>query len=476
MIDRAPRRPSRARRGLVQAGALCLSIGAIATAATAATGPAAAATPSAPAPSPSLQWAIPNSHAGVQLRWFLKAAAHPPISNTAMESHFTAGFLGEVSPFSFNVELETLHEKGAWRVVTLDSTTTPSILLANAEIDGKRLGIELSVDRAGRIDGLYLSPATRFASVGHSWSQLNYDLHEIAPQVGFEAARVSSDGSCTTIDSYEPRLARPLGSTFKLYVLAAVDRAIAAGRLSWSTPVRLTSAAKSLPSGLLQVEGVGTTLTVAHLAQLMISSSDNTAADLLAELVGRAAVTAEVARTSGDASLDTPFLTTREFFGLELADYPHDADAYLRRSASGRLSYLGSTISSIPLARLDAAIGAQHAPRDVDRIGWFASPLAVCSILGELLRQSRAAGGAPIATALETNDGGLDLPSPSFSGVWFKGGSESGVLSLAYLAARPDGSHEAVVLELADPSEDLNGSTFTLDALSIVREAFLLSS
>ena len=58
------------------------------------------------------------------------------------------------------------------------------------------------------------------------------------------------------------------------------------------------------PSGSLQIEPAGTRYTVSQLADLMISSSDNTAADELSALVGRSAVEAQVRLTSAHASLD----------------------------------------------------------------------------------------------------------------------------------------------------------------------------
>jgi beta-lactamase class A len=117
------------------------------------------------------------------------------------------------------------------------------------------------------------------------------------------------------------------------------------------TTVALTAGLRSIPSGSLQIEPPGTRYTVAQLAELMISSSDNTAADELAALVGRQAVEAQVRLTSDHASLDVPFLRTREFAALKFDAYPSYADAYLAGAPSARLSYLRTVIDRLRFRR-----------------------------------------------------------------------------------------------------------------------------
>jgi beta-lactamase class A len=124
-------------------------------------------------------------------------------------------------------------------------------------------------------------------------------------------ARVTG-GGCQAVHAVDATTPAPLGSAFKLYVLDALARAITAGTVSWDQRLTLTSQLTSLPSGELSTEPAGTQVTVLQAAEDMISSSDNTAADLLLTLVGRTAVeSAAVASGMADPALDTPFLTTR---------------------------------------------------------------------------------------------------------------------------------------------------------------------
>ena len=225
----------------------------------------------------------------------------------------------------------------------------------------------------------------------------------------------------------------------------------------------------SLPSGVLQVEPAGTAYTVAQYAELMISSSDNTAADRLAALVGRGAIEAQVRRWSSHVSLDTPFLRTREFFVLKYADYPRYADAYLALSPKARDGYLGRVVDKVSLSAIHLSQAELVSPRQIDDIEWFASPSDLCRAFAGLYADAHSSSLTPIATAMSLNDGGLGLNPLTWPQVWFKGGSETGVLTLGFLARDRSGRVVVVVALLSNPRGSLDEATVATELLSIVR-------
>jgi len=174
-------------------------------------------------------------------------------------------------------------------------------------------------------------------------------------------------------------------------------------------------------------------------------------------------------------SANSPFLTPRELFVLKYDRYPQLANRYLSLNAAGRLNYLNRDINQVPLSQLSLTSSALASPRDIRSIEWFASPSAICMSFASLYSLSRATDLAPIGAALSLNDGGIMLSSKRWNTVWFKGGSETGVLTLGYLATRSNGDVAVVVLELSDSRAALANSDVTR-ALSVVRGAFNLLS
>ncbi len=106
----------------------------------------------------------------------------------------------------------------------------------------------------------------------------------------------SATARVSRVDSIDPATAAPLGSAFKLYVLDALGNAVASGKVRWNQPLTVTAQLKSLPSGELQNEPDGTQISVQDTAAKMISISDNTAANMLINLLGRPAVEARSAQ------------------------------------------------------------------------------------------------------------------------------------------------------------------------------------
>ena len=78
---------------------------------------------------------------------------------------------------------------------------------------------------------------------------------------------------------------------------------------------------------------------------------------------------------------------------------------------------------------------------------------------------------APLGPILSANSGGIGLDPAQWPTVWFKGGSEPGVLTLGYLATNSKGQTFVVVAMLSDPAAALPPSTPT-GLLAIVRGAF----
>ncbi|MEU7003232.1 serine hydrolase [Nonomuraea sp. NPDC046570] len=302
-----------------------------------------------------------------------------------------------------------------------------------------------------------------------SWAEVGTRLQAVAPDVGFLAAEITSEGACRTIHAVKAATPRPIGSIFKLYVLGAVVESIRAGKLSWDTPLTITSQMR-IPPGDLYQRPVGSTVPVQEAAKLMISISDNAGTDLLIDKVGRPAVEAQARKWSDHAALNLPFLTTREFALLKAARYPRLADAYVALKGERRRDYLDKTVAATPLEEVFAGVKEWREPRHIDTVEWFASPLDVCRAYAGLSRMN----GEQLHQVMSASDAGLGLDRNSWPAVWFKGGSEPGVLAMGFLARSAAGRTYVVTALTSDRRTAMDEAKAGGQLLSLIRDSFAI--
>ncbi|HXN09432.1 MAG TPA: serine hydrolase [Candidatus Acidoferrales bacterium] len=254
------------------------------------------------------------------------------------------------------------------------------------------------LDDNGRISGLFFEVsqprASSFKGALDAFKDLPGHVSVTVLENGAQRAAVSGD------------MALGVGSSFKLAVLEALKRRIDARTTSWESIVRLEQRNKSLPSGQLQNWPDGSPVDIFSLAALMISESDNTAADRLLAYVGRRNVEAFAPR-------DRPFLSTREAFILK---DPNRADMLKRYRAAGESERrnLLKQIDALPLP--DASIFS-GGPLATD-VEWFFTTRELCSLM-------RSVEALPL---MSINPGVAE--ASDWKRVAYKGGSEPGVLNL----------------------------------------------
>ena len=446
---------------------------AVALVAAACSSPPAPVRPATVAPTrPAKAVFPPETPAGAQLRWLIGALARLPLSDAQLHAHFDATFLAQVSPPVLNQALEAVVSLKLMSIQISElSTLTASVWAGGAF---QQAQVWLAVDPRGLISVLRISPATT-GPTPSTWAGVDAGLRSVAPRVRLLVANVSS-GSCQPVHSIDPATAAPLGAAFKLYVLDALSNAVAAGKVRWNQPLTVSAQFKGLPPGDLQDEPDGTQISVLDTAAKMISLSDNTAADMLISLVGRPAVEAALTATGmASPALDRPFLTTREIFILKLDQWPTLANRYIAADEPGRRALLTSIIDRAPLPAA-AAAGAWTTPRDINSLEYFASATDICRAYASLAALARRPGLSQIGRVLSLNDDGLQLDPAQWKTTWFKGGSEPGVLALAYLATSRTGQSYVVTALAENPSQSIDEATATPAMLSAIKAAFTLAA
>jgi beta-lactamase class A len=267
------------------------------------------------------------------------------------------------------------------------------------------------LDADGHIAGLWFGPSQAAGDIATQ-------VAAIKALPGQTSLLVLIDGKPIVAHEAETPLA--VGSAAKLAILLAVKRAIAPKRLAWDQVVQLDPRWKSLPSGQLQDWPEGTPLTIATLAHLMISISDNTATDALIRLVGRDAVEAISPR-------NTPFPTTRELFTLKTTQNASLRAQWQSGDTASRAAIL-ARIADTPLPPPDAI-----SPAATHEIEWFMTARELCGLLD-------ATADLP---SLGINTGPIDRKA--WQSIAYKGGSEVGVLNLSSRFTGKDGRVHCVV-------------------------------
>ncbi|GIH77933.1 serine hydrolase [Planobispora longispora] len=438
--------------------AVALATVPLATLATAGNAAAAAAAPAIVA-APE----IPDSPAGRQLRWFLGAPDRAPLAESEVAEHFNAAYLKQMTVEGFNTFLSQVKGLKLEKLTKVGRTA----LTGTGTIGGQEFTIQIAVDGQGKINLLGVVPPEQpLPAAPRNWAELDARLRKVAPEVAFAAAEIDSRGRCEVVHGLSADKVMPLGSIFKVYVLGAVAEKIRDGKLSWDSELTIKPEWKSPSEGGLYERPDNSTVTVREAAKLMISISDNTATDILIHTVGRKAVETKVRQWSGHAERNIPFLTTREWALLKAKNYPEQAKKYLSLDVAGKRAYLKNTIAKQSFEGLQP----WKEPREIHTIEWFGSPRDVCRAFAGILSLK----SKPLHEAMSANDLNIGLDRKKWPLVWAKGGSELGVLDLAYLARSAKGRTYLVTSLTNDPKTPLDESKAAPELISLDRGAFAL--
>ncbi|ODP36959.1 hypothetical protein BFL28_04180 [Sphingomonas turrisvirgatae] len=229
--------------------------------------------------------------------------------------------------------------------------------------------------------------------------------------------------------------ALPIGSAFKLWILAEAARQTAAGTRRWDDVVPLGE--RSLPSGVMQRWPAGAPVTLHTLATQMISISDNTATDTLLNLLGRDRVDAMVAAAGvANPAATLPVLGTMEAFRLKSPANAALAAGWTQATPDQRRHILRDNAARLAATRVEPGMFGDKPV--AQQIEWFASPADMARTMDWLRRN----GGEQALAILAVNPG--TASAALFDYIGFKGGSEAGVIFGAFLVRTRAGNWYAV--------------------------------
>jgi beta-lactamase class A len=266
---------------------------------------------------------------------------------------------------------------------------------------------EISLDNDGRVQGLFFQTPQLYAT------SLDDALGRITALAGSTSYVVIKNGKELAASGQDRALS--VGSTFKLSVLAALQEQIARQKLHWNDVVPLSAAWKSLPSGFLQTWPNDTPLTLQTLATLMISQSDNTAADSLISIVGRPAI-------AQYADGNDPFMTTHDMFVLKSNGRSALRDAW-RNGDTKQRTALVAKLDAMPIPKIG---DLDRSPANSD-IEWHYTNRQLCALMSQV----------QALPFMSVNPG---ITATGWKRVAYKGGSDWGVFSMTVWLTADDGT------------------------------------
>lgn len=256
-----------------------------------------------------------------------------------------------------------------------------------------------------------------------SWDKLQVDIQRLP---GDHAASVWKIAPTRTRlfsrNSNEPLA---VGSSFKLLVLSLLCDEITSGKRKWSDTFPLKENLRSLPSGMMQDWPVGSPVTLHTFATLMVSRSDNTAADHIMHILGREKLEKHQQEVQVHfPERNRPFLRTGELFKIKLVLPAFQTSAYAHRSEEEKRKFL-SEAERVELKNPRV----YSAPVSNDIIEWFFTTDDLCRIMERLQKPTLQNEALPLLSITKP----FDIDDHSWEQLAFKGGAELGVLNLTLL-------------------------------------------
>jgi beta-lactamase class A len=311
---------------------------------------------------------------------------------------------------------------------------------------GSRIPVEIALETQPphRIRHLVFKP---IETVNDSWTAVAADLAKIPGRVACTVLPLETNQKPLLAYNGEEPLA--VGSSFKLILLTTLAEEIAAQRMSWQEIVRTDKRHYSLPGGLLQDWPANSPVTLHTLATLMISRSDNTAADHLLRHLGQARVLALQQRLfSGkntDSTRNEPFLSTAELFKIKMKLSPEQQQQFAQAAPEERKKLLATLVQPQTLDQPRLLSRPVH----IDRIEWFYSTAELCRVMDQLRRSENVPGLKEMLAITQP----FEVDEQVWPYVGFKGGSEAGVLNFTLLLRHRQGKWYALSITWNHPEQ-----------------------
>lgn len=373
------------------------------------------------------------------------------------DSLFAPSFLAQIPPAKV-IEISTQLSTGFGKALTVSSISQigPNAAKIVIAYENGTVDMTLAIDPdTGQIVGLRISGASAGSKTP---DQVIEALPALPGKTGFAIAKLG-DGAPQILSGSDVDNPLAIGSAFKLVILAELVRETNAGERKWSDAVTLDG--RELPGGTYTQMPAGTKVSLLELAQKMISISDNSATDILLATLGRDKVEAMLPVVGvKDPARTRPYLSTLEMFKIKGTPGGKFSKVWPTLNEAGRRALL-KQIDATPISALDPQLFKDGKPILIEHAEWFFSPSDLIRVLDWLRKHSESGPGAEARGILSINPGvARNTETAQWTYVGYKGGSEPGVIAMAYLLQGKDGWY-AISGGWNNPAAEVDGARFS---------------
>lgn len=364
-----------------------------------------------------------------------------PTTPPGLVDRFAAKFLSLAPEEEITRTLRELHRRfGKPLFVQLHHMSGPYAAEAELIFNEARVPLQITVESQPphRISGMVFQKEEPDKD---SWETLAVELKKLP---GKTACTVRGlDEQQKPLLEYNADAPMAVGSSFKLLLLATLAEEVALKHMTWQDVLRTDKRWYSLPGGILQDWPENSPVTLHTLATLMVSRSDNTAADHLLHHLGQTRIALMQRRFLPDARYaargphwNSPFLSTAELFRIKMKLTPEQQQTFAAGTSADRKKMLATLVQPISLDRPRMLSKPVH----IDRIEWFYSTNDLCRIMNGLRREDRVPHLKEILAISQP----FETDETYWQYVGYKGGAEAGVLNFTLLLQNRKGTWYAV--------------------------------
>ncbi len=370
----------------------------------------------------------------------------------SLDEYFAPAFLSAVPAAQFTGILDSLvAQYGQPLYVVSDTPRGKTGATVQYAFERAVATVELDILAAepNQVIGLVI---TGFAASGDSLGKVESDIKALPGTSGFLVASLDDAGNAQVLTAHNPDAQFAIGSTFKLYILAELANQVRAGKRQWSDVAPL--AHRSFSSAATRGWPKDSPATLHTMAGWMISVSDNSATDSLLFALGREAVEERLASIGhSDPDKTLPFLSTVEAFALKANSALKTR--FLKASEAAQRDLLDKEAAMLTLDKIDNET-LSKGPNAIDTIEWFASPADLLWLLSHLKAQKNDEALA----IMGINPGLSPAAAKKWRYVGYKGGSESGVISMSFLLQSPSGKWTVATGSWNNTATDVDNAKF----------------